>query len=82
MTQKERILKELKTGRWFSTVDAVNLYILRLGAIIFDLKKDGYNIEERKVEGKNYSEYRIPPKITLPPPFKVEPKQPTTAHLL
>ena len=57
MTQKERVLERLQTGEWFSTVNAVNMCILRLGAIIFDLNKEGHKIEARRVHGKTYSEY-------------------------
>jgi hypothetical protein len=34
-------------------------HILRLGARVYDLKQEGYEIEEQKVEGKSYSEYRL-----------------------
>ena len=59
MTQKERVLEKLRTGEWFSTVNAVNMCILRLGAIIFDLNKEGHKIEARRTYGKTYSEYRL-----------------------
>jgi Helix-turn-helix domain len=72
LTQKDRILQRLQTGAWFSTVECVrDFHILRLGARIYDLKSEGYEIEERKVAGKNWSEYRLRParKIELPPAF-------------
>ena len=78
MTQKEIILNRLQNGAWFSTVECVrDFHILRLGARIFDLKAEGYEIEERKVEGKSWSEYRLRPArpITLPPAFAPAPKQ-------
>ena len=59
----------------FSTVECVrDFHILRLGARIFDLRKDGYQIEERRVEGTAYSEYRLRParKIELPPAFEAK----------
>jgi hypothetical protein len=40
-------------------------HILRLGARIWDLRHDGYEIEERRVEGTNWSEYRPPPCVLL-----------------
>jgi hypothetical protein len=45
---------------------------MRLGARIWDLRKEGYEIEERRVEGTRYSEYRLRParKIELPPAFE------------
>ena len=62
-SQLERVLLALKKGGWVSTVDAVRGEmgepILRLGARIYDLRGMGFDIEERKVEGKTYSEYRL-----------------------
>jgi hypothetical protein len=72
MTQKQIILARLQNGQWFSTVECVrDFHILRLGARIWDLRQEGYEIEERKVEGKSWSEYRLRPSrpITLPPAF-------------
>jgi Helix-turn-helix domain len=72
MTQKQRILERLKTGEWLSSVEAIReMYITRLGARIWDLRKEHYEIEERKVAGKGYSEYRLRParKIELPPAY-------------
>jgi hypothetical protein len=73
MTQKVLILNRLKSGEWFSTVQCVNEYrILRLSARILDLRREGHNIIERKVEGKSWSEYRLitPVVLELPPAFK------------
>jgi hypothetical protein len=77
MTQKEIILNRLRRGDWFSTVECVrDFHILRLGARIYDLRSEGYDIEKRKVEEKNWSEYRLRPArpITLPPAFSEKPK--------
>jgi hypothetical protein len=82
MTQKELILNRLKSGEWLSSVQAVReLYIMRLGARIWDLRAEGYQIEERRVEGRSYSEYRMRParKIELPPAFA--PKEKTAQPL-
>jgi Helix-turn-helix domain len=38
-----------------------DFHILRLGARIWGLRHEGYEIEERKVEGKSWSEYRLRP---------------------
>jgi Helix-turn-helix domain len=68
MTQKERILARLREGTWLPVVEATKeMFILRLGARIFDLRAEGHNIIERKVEGKSYSEYLLipPPKIEV-----------------
>ena len=64
-------------GDWFSTVECVrDFHILRLGARIYDLRAEGYEIEERKVAGKSWSEYRLrPPRpVNLPSPFPEKPK--------
>lgn len=44
---------------------------MRLGARVFDLRAEGYEIEERRVEGKSYGEYRLRParKMELTPAF-------------
>jgi Helix-turn-helix domain len=77
MTQKETILKRLQNGEWLSSVQAVReLYIMRLGARIWDLRSEGYEIEERRVEGKSSSEYVLvqpemergrSPLVSIPP---------------
>ena len=75
MTQKERILARLREGTWLSVVEATKeMFILRLGARIYDLRAEGHNIIERKVEGKSYSEYLLipPKKIELPPAFETK----------
>jgi hypothetical protein len=62
MTQKQIILKRLNEGTWFSMVECVrDFHILRIGARIWDLRQERYDIEERKVEGKSRSEYRLRP---------------------
>ena len=46
MTQKEAILNVLKSGESISSFEAFREFgITRLSAIIFDLRKQGYNIE-------------------------------------
>lgn len=72
MTQKQKILNRLQNGEWLSSVQAIReLYITGLGARIWDLRAEGYQIEERRVEGKSFSEYRLKPArpIELPPAF-------------
>lgn len=65
-SQKSRVLARLKQGTWLSTVEATSdMHILRLGAVIFDLKKEGHQIEERTVQGASYGEYRL---LSSPPP--------------
>jgi hypothetical protein len=82
MTQQDRILERLKTGEWLSSVEASReMYIMRLGARIFDLRKLGHNIVERKVFGKSYSEYKLIPTRApvMPPAFEPKPLEKQTA---
>jgi Helix-turn-helix domain len=82
MTQQNRILERLKTGEWLSSVEASReMFIMRLGARIFDLRKLGHNIIERRVEGKSYSEYKLIPAQApvMPPAFEPKSPQPQTS---
>lgn len=67
MTQKEQVLKHLQSGKSLSPLEALNYFgSLRLGAIIFDLKKDGYEIEtEINQVGKHYAVYKMKRKDEL-----------------
>lgn len=96
MSQKQRVLQRLQEGGWLSTVMAVKgdlgEPILRLGAIIWDLKNptpeemrrgvQKLNIEERRVEGKTYSEYRLKRAVIVDMPPSRLPEKPKTAQLL
>ncbi len=65
-SQKARLLALLSDGEWHDTVEMLNkVYkvddhagIARPGARVFDLKKDGINIESRRKQGTVW-EYRI-----------------------
>lgn len=54
-TQKNRVLKRLKERGYITRNECLGTYpaISRLGAIICDLKKEGYDIEG-KDEGNDY----------------------------
>ena len=53
-TQKEAVLQHLKTGKTLTQEEAYNkIGTQRLGAIIFNLRKDGYAIESIPLKGKN-----------------------------
>lgn len=63
-TQKQLILNYLKQGKSISQRKAIAYFnIIRLSAVIYDLKKDGYEFE--KINKKNvfysgsYSEYKL-----------------------
>ena len=62
-TQKDSIRKHLKGGLEITPLDALEQYgIFRLAAIIFDLKKEGFNIRTNKVKnryGKKFASYKL-----------------------
>lgn len=53
MTQKERVKGQLRTYGQISNFDAIHNYMLRLGDIIFRLRKEGWEIEGNFGEGKD-----------------------------
>ena len=62
MTQNQQILNYLKTGKSLSPIDALNKFgCFRLSGRIYDLKKEGHNIETNYVTDKKtkktYAEY-------------------------
>ena len=68
ITQKKVVLKHLQSGKELSQLEATEKYgILRLGAIIFNLRKEGYNISTRIVHdppnrygnASNYGIYKL-----------------------
>ena len=70
MTQEDEVLKVLESGKTLTPLEALNdpnIRSLRLGAVIFDLKKAGHNIvNEWETNGKKrYARYRLLPKERL-----------------
>ena len=67
MTQSQRILEHLKQYGSITQRDAIDNYgIMRLGARIYDLKREGHVITREIVEGRNrydekthYARYRM-----------------------
>lgn len=56
MTQNQQILNYLKTGKSLSPIDALNKFgCFRLSGRIYDLKKEGHNIETAIVTKKKKS---------------------------
>lgn len=54
MTQNEQVLRHLMTYGKITSLEAVELYgIMRLGARIYDLKKQGYPIKTYLAVGKS-----------------------------
>lgn len=58
MTQKEKILKLFEGGGWVK-VQEMNVVAFRYGAIIFNLKKEGYNFIKRKQSFSNLEEWKM-----------------------
>lgn len=59
---RQRILDILQQGRTLSTVEAIQMGILRAGARIFELRKEGYQIEtnlKKTASGSRIAEYRL-----------------------
>jgi hypothetical protein len=70
MTQKERVLQRIKEVGYIDNVWCFTNRILRLGAIIFDLKEDGMDFRTEMPPDKNCHYYPIyKSRITLPPAF-------------
>jgi hypothetical protein len=68
-TQKKRVLEILEqaNGRWVDGMSFLRLDspITQYHARIFDLQEEGFQIEGRFIEGRNWKEYRLLPKDTL-----------------
>lgn len=61
-SQASKILEHLKQGNTITPMEALNLFgCFRLGARIWDLKDEGYNIvtETEENEGKRYAKYKL-----------------------
>ena len=62
LSQCEKILIHLKSGKTINPLQALDLYgCLRLGARIYDLKQSGFDIDSRLVHehGVQYAEYSM-----------------------
>ena len=72
MTQCKRVLKYMNDFGTINPMQALfDLSVMRLGARIYDLKKDGHQISRQMVSGTNrygepvsYAEYRLEEKET------------------
>ncbi len=54
MTQKEQVLKHLKTHKYIDRAVAMNKYLIfNLPDVILHLRRDGHNIETVDQKGKN-----------------------------
>ena len=67
MTQTMKVLRHLQDYGTITPLDALREYgIMRLGARIYDLRRHGYSIEKKLVQGRNrygevthWAEYRL-----------------------
>ena len=60
MSQTQEILEHLKKGNTITPVEALNWFgCMRLGARVFNLKRQGHNIQTKIVErnGKRFASY-------------------------
>lgn len=67
MTQKEKVLKYLQTGKGLTPLQAMNWWgVMRLGSRVFELREDGHNVVSQMKSVKNregkkcyVAEYRL-----------------------
>lgn len=66
-TQTKRVLEILERGEWVDGMTFLRLDrpITQFHARIFELEEQGYKIDSRFIEGKNWKEYKLIPKNTL-----------------
>ena len=58
ISKQEKVLMHLQTHGSITPLEALNKYgSLRLGALIFNLRKEGYDIETNIVPKKGYAKY-------------------------
>lgn len=70
-SQKNRVLQYLKAHGSITSMDAINCFgATRLSAVIFDLRRDGWNIETEFEEGRSrfgdktrYGRYHLRPEV-------------------
>lgn len=62
-SQTNAILEHLKKGESITSMDALNMFkCFRLAARIYDLRKNGWEIEETLIKsetGNRYAEYKL-----------------------
>ena len=66
-SQEDLILEHLKMGNSITPLEALEMYgCFRLGARIYNLKKEGHDIKMTLVgKSKRYASYRLEPKKDL-----------------
>ena len=61
-SQKNLVLNHLKNDNGITPIESLKLFgAFRLSAIIFDLRKDGYNIDTEIINNgvKHYANYKL-----------------------
>jgi hypothetical protein len=62
MNQNTQILEHLQSGKSITPIDALNMFgCFRLGARIYDLKQQGYDIQTKIINNanKSFAEYSL-----------------------
>ena len=57
-TQKKRVLRILQDGKTLTSMDGYMIGIVRLTARIFDLKNDGYNVQDKWMVNRHGVKYK------------------------
>ena len=58
MTQTQTVLNHLTNNRKLTSIEAIGLYgITRLAAVVYDLKKQGLEVETTMKNGVNSTQY-------------------------
>lgn len=68
-TQKERVIDRINEVGYVDNFWAFHNYILRLGAIIYDLKEEGWEFKGEFGEGKDRKNYFY--RVTHRPDYKL-----------
>ena len=69
-SQKDQVLDHLKSGRAITPLEALQWFgAFRLSAILYDLKKDGWDISTEMVTdprtGKSFAKYQLIAKASI-----------------
>jgi len=58
MTQKDKILKLLRTNKWIK-VQSMHKIAWRYGSILFNLRKEGFVLQKRRQKNSNLEEWKL-----------------------
>lgn len=70
-TQKEIVIEYLKKNKHINPIQAFDMYILRLSAIIYELRDDGWNIETKHLIEKDIKKSQPYATYFLNKPYKL-----------